>query len=299
MFDRIIVATDFSLSAYEVVRCLGGLKAYGAKECLLMQCLSLQQVGSIALSYTTSILESNLQSQREIIEKQGLKVETRIVPGMPKKEICRIAEKENYSIIVVGAEKHSLTSEAFLGGLAYDVIHNCRKPVLIIRLEDTQSEGITCIQAKGCNFSQHILFPTDFSETADLAFGYVKELVKDGARKITLMHIQDQTRIDPHLLHRLDEFNQTDTARLEAMKKEIMAIADIEVELALTYGKPSIKILEKIHEQDVQLVVMGSQGRGYVKELFLGSVSHEITRHSDASVLLIPAKYEPETSETI
>lgn len=299
MFERIIVATDFSLSAFAVVRCLGGLKAYGAKECLLMQCLSLQQVGSVALSYTTSVLESNLKSQREIIEQQGLKVTTRIVPGLPKREICRIAEEEDFSAIIVGAAKHSLTSEVFLGGLAYDVIHNCRKPVLIIRLEDTQSEGTTCIHAKGCDFSQHILFPTDFSETADLAFGFVKELVKDGARKVTLIHVQDQTRIDPHLLHRLDEFNKTDTARLEAMKKEIEAVADIEVEIALTYGKPSIEILKIIHEQNVKLVVMGSQGRGYVKELFLGSVSHEITRHSDASVLLIPAKYEPETSETI
>jgi len=34
---------------------------------------------------------------------------------------------------------------------------------------------------------------------------------------------------------------------------------------------------------------MGSQGRGFIKEVFLGSVSNNVARHSAASVLLIPA----------
>jgi len=45
-----------------------------------------------------------------------------------------------------------------------------------------------------------------------------------------------------------------------------------------------------VRDRDVQLTVMGSQGRGYVSDLFLGSVSHNVARQSVASVLLIPAK---------
>jgi nucleotide-binding universal stress UspA family protein len=48
--------------------------------------------------------------------------------------------------------------------------------------------------------------------------------------------------------------------------------------------------LKTIQELSVSLVVMGSQGRGFVPELFLGSVSHNVARHGDASVLLIPSK---------
>jgi len=291
MFNRIILATDFSPAAFAMIKCLGGLQAYGAKECLLMQCLPLQQIDSNAPTYPTSVIESNLQSQREIIEKQGFTVETRIVPGLPKREICRIAEEENYSLIVVGAEKHSLTSEVFSSSLAYDVIHHCRKPVIIIRLEESAPDGLTCNKSKGCDFSNHILFPTDFSEMADQAYQYVRELAKSGVKKITLMHVQDQTRLDPHLLHKLDEFNEIDRDRLENMKNELQQSASSAVDIHLVYGKPSVEILHYIHDQDIQLVVMGSQGRGYVSELFIGSVSHEIARQSDASVLLIPGKH--------
>ena len=76
------------------------------------------------------------------------------------------------------------------------------------------------------------------------------------------------------------------------MKTAIEAVSGAEVEIVLIYGNPSRDILDRIEDAHVQLVVMGSQGRGYVRDLFLGSVSHNIARHSQASVLLIPAERE-------
>ncbi|WP_372963006.1 universal stress protein [Mesotoga sp.] len=45
-----------------------------------------------------------------------------------------------------------------------------------------------------------------------------------------------------------------------------------------------------VEDLEVNLVVMGSQGRGYVKEFFLGSVSQNIARLCPSSVLLIPTR---------
>ena len=67
MFSRVIVATDLSSAAFAVVRNLSGLKAYGTAECLLLECLSLPQVGSIALSYTYSVLQKSLQEQGDML----------------------------------------------------------------------------------------------------------------------------------------------------------------------------------------------------------------------------------------
>lgn len=290
MFKRIIVATDLSDASYAVVNCLGGLKAYGAEECLLLQCLSMQESVSLALSYTTDALEKNLEDQKQLLEKQGFKVETRIVTGPAKREINRIASDEEYSVIVVGAQEQTMVSEAFSSEIAYDVIHYALKPVLLIRLKDIPENGVSCIRVTGCNISNHILFPTDFSDNADLAFSYVQNMVSDGVKKVTLLHVQDQVRISPHLMDKLEEFNRIDTARLEEMKKVLQSKGDVEVDIVLRFGSPTAEIIKLVEELNVQLVVMGSQGRGYIKEIFLGSVSHNIARHSTASVLLIPAK---------
>jgi len=292
MFKRLIVATDLSAASLELVKCLGGLKAYGAEECLLLQCLSIQETSSLSLSYTLSVLEGMLQNLKEVLVQQGYIVETRVVPGIAKNEINRIAVNEDFSLIVVGAQEHTLTSEIFFGGLAYDVIHYAQKPVLLIRMEDYLQEGISFIKTLGCGMSDHILFPTDFSENADLAFNYVTKMALLGVKKITLFHVQDKSRISKYPEDSLAKLNEIDNARLQDMKNILQEKAIAEVDTFLTYGSPAVEILKLIRERNIQLVVMGSQGRGFVKELFLGSVSNNVARHSLASVLLIPAKRE-------
>ena len=63
---------------------------------------------------------------------------------------------------------------------------------------------------------------------------------------------------------------------------------ETDIEIVLEYGKPTQIILNYIKEKEVCLTVMGSQGRGYIPETFLGSVSHLVARHSDSNVLFIP-----------
>jgi hypothetical protein len=45
----------------------------------------------------------------------------------------------------------------------------------------------------------HILFPTEFSDNAEQAFSTVKGLVANGAKHLTLLHVQEKERISRHL----------------------------------------------------------------------------------------------------
>ncbi len=290
MFTRFIVATDLSPASFAVVvGCLGGLAAFGARHCLLLQCLDLQEAASTALSYSTDPLEAVLRQQKEGLEAQGYQVETRIVPGFAKREINHIADEEDYALIVVGALGQSMVHEALLGGIATQVIHSARKPVLVVRLEHDPQTGEARVCPTQCDLSTHVLFPTDFSENADHAFTYLEHLVASGARRVTLLHVQDRTRIDPHLSHRLEEFNAIDRERLRVLRERLTKAGDATVEIDLRYGSPATEIVELARQRDVHLVVMGSQGRGLIEEAFLGSVSHHLARHATAPVLLIPA----------
>ena len=115
-------------------------------------------------------------------------------------------------------------------------------------------------------------------------------MVSDGVKKVTLMHVQDESKIKSPLDDQIAEFNKVDRDRLERLKNELIEKNELEIEFVIEYGKPTHEILRIIEEKDISLVVMGSQGRGFIKELFVGSVSHSIARHSSASVLLIPFK---------
>lgn len=290
MFSRIIVATDLSAASLAVAKCAGGLKALGARRCLLLQCLSLQEAGSVSLAHDVGPLEDALARQKDILEQHGLRVEARVVPGFPKREINRIAVEENYSLIVIGSRSHSLIADPFLGGVGSAVIHDMRRPVLLVRLGVTSNGTRDCAALARCDFAEHILFPTDFSENADHAFSYVERLVADGAKRVTFLHVQDKARIEPHLKGRLNEFNEIDRDRLEVLKERLERQGHAEVDFELRYGVPFVEITRLVRERGMHLVVMGSQGRGYTKEVLLGSVSHNVARHSEAAVLLVPAE---------
>jgi nucleotide-binding universal stress UspA family protein len=282
VFERFIVATDLSPASDAVVGCLAGLRAFGARHALLLQCLDMQQAASVALSYTTAVLDDYMKRQKAVLERQGFEVETRIVPGFAKSEINRVANAEDYGLVVVGSHGHSVLSEALLGGVASEVLHGATRPVLVMRLERDQASGEVCALPAGCDLAAHVLFPTDFSDNADLAFTVVEGLAAAGARRITLLHVLDARGEPPELA-------AIDRDRLEAMKTRLAARGGAEVEVAVRAGKPYQAIVATARETDAHLIVMGSQGRGFVPELFLGSVSHQVARHAPAPVLLVPA----------
>ena len=288
MFEKIIVASEIMKGEKQIIKCLDEMRILGTRKVLLMQCLDRHEIYAQISSFVKQIYENMLNRQKKLLDELGFEAETRIVTGDMKQEILRIADQEDYALIVAAAAKRTVAGEFFFGGVAYDVIYRSNKPVLLVRIFQGP-DGLPSLETSEGHMTDHILFPTDFSENASLAFDTVKEMVAAGIKKVTLAHIQDQTKIKPYLSDRLAEFNEKDTKRLNQIKGELKQIRDIEVDTKLIYGSPSAELIKMISEQKIPLVVMGNQGRGYIKDIFLGSVSSNIARHSSASVLLIPA----------
>lgn len=294
MFEKFVVAVDMCDDSLELMGCAARLKAYGAEKCLLVQFRTVDEV----IEYTQG--QSNMPLQRyeeKFKENQkhlvdaGFQVETRVLAGYPAMEIQKLAMAEGCSLIVTGARKRTPSGDIYFSSLANDLMHSVSMPLLIMRPRRTdiaEEDGRVVID--GCEVAEHMLYPTDFSENADIAFSKVLEMAPGKAKKVTLLHVQDAAKISPHLDERVEEFNRLDKARLEGMKKLLQDRGDIEVDVIVKYGSPAVEIIKAVEEGCIPLVVMGSQGRGYVKEFFLGSVSSRVARKAPCSVLLIPTK---------
>ncbi|MHC1719936.1 MAG: universal stress protein [Clostridiaceae bacterium] len=280
MFSKIVIALEMTSDTDEILQCIKGLRELGAKECLLVQCFNPSVNDASTSSYYSdlfSIIEESQIKQKVILEGYGYRVETRIASGFIKNEINQIADEEDFDLVIVASEENSMIGEVFSGGVAFEAIHNSSKPVLFV-------PNIT----KGYDITGHVLFPTDFSANADLTFGYIKTMVANGIEKVTIIHVQDLSRTHARNIEEIDDI---DKLRLQALQKELLTIGKVNVNVKLLYGSPSAEILKLTEESGISLIVMGSQGRGYLKEVFLGSVSHHIARHSTCPVLLIPLRF--------
>ena len=284
MFNKALIATDLSDSSEQLVRCTGGLRTLGVQEIVLGFCIRLHEVQGVRAN-VEDILKPDLDRQRAALERQGYAVKAELLLGDPHVEVNRLADAKDCELVVVGSRVHSLAGEVFLGGLAGEILHHCRQPLLVLRLSADKDLRRAC----PLTTLDRVLFPTDFSENAEHAFPAVIRLVEDGLKSVVLLHVQDRTKLDRHLKDRLEEFNAIDKERLERLKEHLLSKGAQDVQVELPYGLPTEEILRRTRRGDISLVVMGSQGRGFFSEVFLGTVSHNIARHAPVPVLLIPA----------
>jgi nucleotide-binding universal stress UspA family protein len=62
---------------------------------------------------------------------------------------------------------------------------------------------------------------------------------------------------------------------------------DVPLKPIIKFGNPSNQILETAEEEEVDLIVMGSHGHGFVAGALLGSVSQRVLHQADCPVLIV------------
>ncbi len=288
MYEKIVIASDLSEATDHVINCIQDLKQMGSREVILFHSLDIKCLYP-SQSDLTQFGESLLYKQKELLKRLGFSVKVEIGKSGIVQDLCRIVEEENASLVVIGTHGRGMAFDALLGSEAHKIMHAARFPLLIIRLQRVEGGNVQKCAVDRLSFSKKILYATDFSDTAQRAFSYLEKMVERGAHRTSLLHAQDRRRTGEHSLEQWLEFNAIDIRRLEMLKSSLMAKGTREADILLTYGSPAAEILNVAKRDDYSFIIMGSQGRGYVKETFLGSVSNKVARHASLPVLLIPA----------
>ena len=111
-----------------------------------------------------------------------------------------------------------------------------------------------------------------------MAYDILLKMASFDIKKITLAHVFESE----------DQIPEAEK-NLISLKTRLEDAGANDVTYRLLEGSPTKALINLMNTDEVSLVIMGSQGRGRVQEIFLGSLSHNIARHSDVSVLLIPS----------
>lgn len=94
--------------------------------------MSKEELDSL-LKNITHETELGLQRARELFEKEGIAVQTKIKAGKPAEAIIREAEDEGFDLIVIGDTGRGGLKELFLGSVSNKVAHQAKTDVMIVK----------------------------------------------------------------------------------------------------------------------------------------------------------------------
>ncbi len=141
-----------------------------------------------------------------------------------------------------------------------------------------------------------ILVATDFSEPSEAALAYGRELARSFGAALTVVHVVENmlTRsygvdagvmlIDPELQRQVEAGARDEIERnlFEEDRKVLKATG-----VVLVSNTPAEAIVHFARERNIDLIVMGTHGRGGVAHLVMGSVSERVVRTAPCPVLTV------------
>jgi len=287
VFEKIVLATDLSPAWNEIVACAGEFKALGCKQVILTYVISVKFMAGME-GILQSSARPKLEAQQQQLEAQGLRVTIEIPMGLPGDSLNEIACRYGADLIVVGSHGQSLWREGVLGCFTCAVLHNAQYPVLLLNVRLKMPGHPGSCQISGAEVLRHVLFPTDFSAISSRALEYVDRLAAKGLSQVTVLNALDVPGGDAYP----PEFQEMAEAKaresLDAWAERLKSVAIPQVHSIFDAGRPLPAILRILESQNISLIVMGTQGKGFIKEIFLGSVAHNVSRLAACPVLLIP-----------
>lgn len=286
MIEKVLVPIDFTEESDRVLVFVMGMKVFGVSE------ISLTHVMDVNSSTTWPVapeiietIEERLAKRQAKVEKAGFKVRTQILEGSPSAEVMRAAEDGGFSLIVVGSHGKTPIEEMFFGSVSEAVSRHSKVPVLLLRYEMLkEAAGAQSLLGYAAATFNKVLFPSDFSESSVGVIDKLEGLGRLGVGEVVTLHVVDTKRVETET----EDMEQMDACYVDCGSvAEQLRQRKMNVSTMCRSGDPVDEILLAANDLEATVIVMGSHGKGMVKEWLDGSVSLSVLRRADRPIIII------------
>lgn len=135
---------------------------------------------------------------------------------------------------------------------------------------------------------ERVLFPTDFSPFANQLLNCIGELKQAGTEEVVVLHVLEPrealgwARVEGSLLEECKEEAMERLAQIQARLETFGLRVRTHVVMGLVFQE----IVRVARDDRVSLIVMGTHGHGFFRGAIVGSVTHNVVRHSPVPVLV-------------
>ncbi len=212
--------------------------------------------------------------------------------GTPGEEIVEYAAEVGADLLAMGTHGRTGIQRYVLGSVTERVLRLAEVPVFTVRADDRggPDEAI-----------EEVLVPTDGSICAAAAVDHGINLAGVADARVHALSVVDEPSspemgVGPGGLEPArDDIRKTLEERASDAVASVATAAetaDLAVTTAVQYGHTSQELLAYVDDAEVDLVVMGTQGRTGLSRYLLGSTTERVVRHAPVPVMAVPVPDE-------
>lgn len=228
--------------------------------------------------------ETYLGQIAEEVRADGIAVTTLVRPGPPGEVILNALRSQQPSLIVLASHCRGGLDRWLYGSVADQILRETTSPVLLVPL--------ACDRSWPTDRPLRILVPLDGSRFAEEALSPARSLATQVNARLILVGVAQPplVRYYPRVA---SLFGFEVMARLARARQYLdMTAGDPRrrgdsVTTRSRVGDPATEIVATAREQDVDLIIMATHGRGGLSRLMMGSVATEVVHGSRLPVMLI------------
>lgn len=220
---------------------------------------------------------------RDDATERGLEATATTREGIPSKEIVDYADEHAMDAIAIGTSGRGGVTRAVVGSVADKVVRTASVPVVTINPEaaNETAEALTI---------DSILLPTDGSDTAEAVIQYGFELTTQFDATVHLLSVIDSDRVQ--MLSALTGTDADIVAELRERATDVLdqraaeaRAHDIDAVTTIRDGVPAEEIVGYADTESIDLIAMGTAGRGGFERFIVGSVTDDVVRTAAVPVV--------------
>ncbi|MEX1192140.1 MAG: universal stress protein [Brumimicrobium sp.] len=285
---KAILATDLSKAAEVLLQCTDQYKALGIEQITLFHALGVSYMNFSGYTYLDKT-KARLEEIKNQLESSGFKVDIVIKEGLPYHELVDFGKENPDHLLILASRGSGFMKGVLLGSTADQVIRRSKNPLLLIQCNDVLEDKNKSESDFSCPLSyDRVLFATDYSDWSEQAFLFLKENLLKTSKKIIIAHVIHADKIEERNEQEVEKLNQINQERLKRLKNDIPEQKGLEISTELRSGLPIKELTKLIQDNQINLVLMGTHGKGFIKDQILGSVTRGVIENSKVNHLVIP-----------
>ncbi len=229
--------------------------------------------------------EAHLKAVADQLRAEGISVDTAVRPGFLAQATKGLVEEKGIDLVITTTRGKSGAQHWLSGGVSRKLVSELSVPILLVHAPEEHNGAVPKIE--------RILVTLDGSIYSEQALPYARAIAKAFSSELLLLTVPAVPEVENYraaadVVEAIREKTEVNMRKfLDAVARSLREY-NLSVRVMVKGSMPARTIVSVGEQEQADLIMLTSRGRGGLDLLFTGSVAQRVVESTQISVFMVP-----------